>query len=77
MSNYCFYNFRMGPMDFPAGYTLMDTVPDDMKDFIHPHWSKFPPVDPLWHVLLGFVYVILGITSVTGEFLRLKKKLDS
>ena len=37
---------------FPAGASIMDTVPEDMLETIHPHWKKFPPVNPMWHYLL-------------------------
>ena len=67
MFNYSSQAFRMRPLDLPDGYTLIDTVPEDMRDYIHPHWSRFAPVHPLWHVSLGFIYVVLGVVSVTGE----------
>ncbi|EFX63568.1 hypothetical protein DAPPUDRAFT_307031 [Daphnia pulex] len=56
---------------FPAGASIMDTVPEDMLEMIHPHWKKFPPVNPMWHYLLGVAYFFLGITSITGNSLVL------
>lgn len=52
---------------FPEGVTLLDTVPEDMKALIHPHWKSFPPVNPMWHFLLGFIYIILGAVSISGK----------
>ncbi|XP_071540380.1 compound eye opsin BCRH2-like [Panulirus ornatus] len=52
---------------YPEGYTLMDLVPDDVKPLIHPHWGKFPPVNPMWYYLLGFMLIILGILSFFGN----------
>ena len=52
---------------FPEGFSIVDLVADDMKDFTHPHWRKFPPVNPMWHYLFAFIYIFLGITSVTGN----------
>jgi r-opsin len=40
-----------------------------MKATIHPHWHKFPPVNPMWHYILGFIYIILGATSISGNWL--------
>ena len=37
---------------FPPGVSLVDLVPEDMKALTHPHWNKFPPVNPMWHYLL-------------------------
>lgn len=37
---------------YPPGASLVDLVPEDMKAMIHPHWNKFPPVNPMWHYLL-------------------------
>jgi len=34
---------------------------------IHPHWSKFPPVNPMWHYLLGTIYIVLGVVSLFGN----------
>ncbi|XP_046634669.1 compound eye opsin BCRH2-like [Daphnia pulicaria] len=56
---------------FPPGASIIDTVPEDMLEMIHPHWKKFPPVNPMWHYLLGLIYIVLGITSITGNSLVL------
>ena len=37
---------------YPPGVSIVDFVPEDMKSTIHPHWNKFPPVNPMWHYLL-------------------------
>lgn len=41
---------------YPPGVSIVELVPDDMKAFIHPHWNKFPPVNPMWHYLLVILY---------------------
>ena len=30
---------------FPPGASIVDLVPEDMKDVIHSHWKSFPPVN--------------------------------
>ncbi|XP_066962912.1 compound eye opsin BCRH2-like [Macrobrachium rosenbergii] len=67
------YNFG-----YPAGVSLMDLVPDNVRPMIHEHWSKFPPVNPMWHYLLAGIYMILGFLSFFGNgivmYLFLTKK---
>lgn len=45
----------------------MDLVPDAVKPMIHSHWSKFTPVNPMWHYLLGIIFLILGCFSFFGN----------
>jgi len=52
---------------YPDGMSVTDTVPDHMKHMIHPHWDNYPPVNPMWHYLLGVVYLFLGGISVFGN----------
>jgi len=69
------FDYRASPSGpvwgFPAGSSIVDLVLDDMKDVTHPHWKKFPPVNPMWHYLFAIIYIFLGITSVTGNSLVL------
>ena len=51
---------------YPDGVSIVDLVPHDMLDMIHPHWKQFQPINPMWHYLLGLIYIVLGITSITG-----------
>lgn len=61
--------YSAGQMSFgyPEGMTIVDTVPDYMKHMIHPHWNNFPPINPMWHYLLGVVYLFLGAISIFGN----------
>ncbi|XP_012235220.1 rhodopsin isoform X1 [Linepithema humile] len=47
--------------------TVVDKVPPEMLHLVDPHWYQFPPMNPLWHALLGFVIGILGSISVIGN----------
>jgi r-opsin len=47
--------------------TVVSKVLPDMVDMIDAHWNQFPPMNPLWHGLLGFVIGILGVVSITGN----------
>nr|AEG80177.1 long wavelength-sensitive visual pigment [Eueides lineata] len=52
---------------FGSNETVVDKVLPDMLHLIDPHWYQFPPMNPLWHGLLGFVIGVLGFISVTGN----------
>jgi len=56
------YNFG-----YPPGVSIVDVVPAEIKSLVHPHWNKFPPVNPMWHYLLGVIYIFMGFMSFTGN----------
>lgn len=47
--------------------TVVDKVPLEMLHMVDVHWYQFPPMNPLWHALLGFVIGVLGLISVIGN----------
>lgn len=47
--------------------TVVDKVPPEMLHMIDPHWYQFPPMNPLWHGILGFVIGWLGTVSIIGN----------
>lgn len=57
---------------YPEGVSVTDLVPDHIKHMIHPHWHTFPPVNPMWHYLLGVIYIFLGSISIFGELATYK-----
>jgi len=61
---------------YPSGMSIVDLVPEHIKHMVHPHWNQFPPVNPMWHYLLGFIYIILGIFSFLGNGLVMKLYLS-
>nr|QWV42727.1 long wavelength sensitive opsin [Trox sp. CRS 2021] len=52
---------------FGGNMTVVDSVLPDMLHMIDPHWYQFPPLNPLWHALLGFAIGVLGFISVVGN----------
>ncbi|KAA0204025.1 MWS opsin, partial [Hyalella azteca] len=72
-----------GANDFVFGYapgvSVVDIVPPHMKDLIHPHWSSFPPPNPMWHYLLGIIYIVMGVLATFGNgvviylYMKIKK----
>jgi len=47
--------------------TVVDKVPTDMLELIDPHWYQFPPMNPLWHSILGLAMFIFGMVSLAGN----------
>lgn len=47
--------------------TVVDRVLPEMLYMVDPHWYQFPPMNPLWHGILGFVIGVLGVISVIGN----------
>ncbi|KAF9795137.1 hypothetical protein SFRURICE_004509 [Spodoptera frugiperda] len=50
-----------------SNQTVVDKVPPDMLHMVDPHWYQFPPMNPLWHGLLGFTIGVLGFISISGN----------
>jgi r-opsin len=51
-----------------ANITVVDKVLPEMLHLIDPHWYQFPPMNPLWHSILGFVIFVLGMISMIGNY---------
>lgn len=47
--------------------TVVDKVPASMLHMVDAHWYQFPPMNPLWHGLLGWAIAFLCLTSVIGN----------
>nr|QWV42645.1 long wavelength sensitive opsin b [Anthocomus equestris] len=55
------------PGGFTGNLTVVDSVPPEMLHMVDPHWYQFPPMNPLWHGILGFMIGLLGFVSVVGN----------
>ena len=44
---------------FDPNARVPDTAPANMLEIIPKHWYNFPPVNPLWHYMLGMIYIVL------------------
>ncbi|KAF7996784.1 hypothetical protein HCN44_002430 [Aphidius gifuensis] len=47
--------------------TVVDKALPDMIAIIDPYWYQFPPINPLWHGILGFVVCVLTFIAITGN----------
>jgi r-opsin len=49
--------------------TVLDMAPPEIRHMINPHWGQFPPMNPLWHSILGFVMFVFGMVSMIGNYI--------
>lgn len=61
------YGQQVAQFGYPEGVSIVDFAPPDLKHMIHPHWNNYPPVNPMWHYLLGVIYVFIGVLSFMGN----------
>nr|BAO03858.1 longwave opsin [Sogatella furcifera] len=54
-------------MGMGGNQTVVDKVLPEMLHMVDSHWYQFPPMNPLWHDLLGFAIGFLGFLSVSGN----------
>ncbi|KAK8381800.1 hypothetical protein O3P69_015071 [Scylla paramamosain] len=62
-----YYGASMPSVGYPDGMTVVDFVPDELKPLVNQHWLNYPPVNPMWHYLLGVIYLFLGAVSIFGN----------
>nr|QWV42653.1 long wavelength sensitive opsin 2 [Byturus ochraceus] len=55
------------PGGFGGNITVVDKVPPDMLHLVGPHWYQFPPLDPLWHGIIGVVCIIMCVVAFIGN----------
>nr|QWV42692.1 long wavelength sensitive opsin 1 [Epicauta chinensis] len=52
---------------YGANLTVVDKILPDMLHMVDAYWYQFPPMNPLWHGILGFVIGVLGFVSIIGN----------
>nr|QWV42687.1 long wavelength sensitive opsin [Porrostoma sp. CRS 2021] len=52
---------------FFGNLTVVDKVPPEMLHMVDAYWYQFPPLNPLWHGILGLMVGILGVISIIGN----------
>ena len=50
-----------------GNYTVVDAATKEILPLVDPHWYQFPPMNPLWYGILGFVIFVVGILSILGN----------
>ncbi|XP_037945297.1 opsin Rh6-like [Teleopsis dalmanni] len=49
--------------------SLADFVPSEIYHMIDPYWYSWPPMEPMWFGVIGFFVSILGVMSLSGNFI--------
>lgn len=52
---------------FASNMTVVDKVPPELLHLVDPHWYQFPPMNPMWHALIGFFIGVIGLVSFIGN----------
>nr|WCQ76411.1 long wavelength sensitive opsin 2 [Chrysochroa rajah] len=52
---------------FGGNYTVVDKVPPEMLYLVDHYWYQYPPMNPLWYGIIGFVIGVLGCISIFGN----------
>merc|ERR1711910_264914 len=52
---------------YPEGATHLDGIPEDVLEFVHPHWGKFPPQHPLVVHIVGIAFFFLWVICFFGN----------
>jgi len=50
-----------------GNYTVVDAAPKELLSMVDPHWYQFPPMNPMWYGLLGFVMFVIGSMAFLGN----------
>jgi len=50
-----------------GNYTVVDAASRDLLPLVDPHWYQFPPMNPLWYGMLGFVMFVIGCCATLGN----------
>ena len=52
---------------YPEGATHLDGIPEDVLEFIHPHWGNFPPQHPLVVHIVSIAFFFLWVINFFGN----------
>jgi r-opsin len=52
-----------------GNFTVVDMASKEILHLVDPHWYQFPPLNPMWYGLLGFMIFCLGCLSLIGNLI--------
>ncbi|CAH0388171.1 unnamed protein product [Bemisia tabaci] len=58
------------PWNSRGGYgneSIIDRAPPEILHMMDAHWYQYPPMDPLWHTILGIFIAFLAVVSFFGN----------
>ncbi|CAG9804649.1 unnamed protein product [Chironomus riparius] len=60
-------NFQGSGVNNMGNMTVADMVPQEMLYLVDTYWFQYPPMNPLWHSLLGFALIIFCTIAFLGN----------
>jgi len=54
-----------------GNYTVVDAAPQELLPLIDPHWYQYPPMNPLWYSILGFMITVIGVLAFSGNLMAI------
>lgn len=48
------------PVKIVEGITMKEYAPPEVLAFLHEHWHKFSPLNPLWYYGFALWYIVTG-----------------
>nr|ACR24651.1 permethrin resistance-associated opsin [Culex pipiens pallens] len=67
MASYAAWTAVKAGVGAAMNLTVVDKVPADMLHMVDAHWYQFPPMNPLWHAMLGWAIFFLCLISLIGN----------
>ncbi|KAL1402171.1 hypothetical protein pipiens_019849, partial [Culex pipiens pipiens] len=67
MASYAAWTAVKAGVGAAMNLTVVDKVPADMLHMVDVHWYQFPPMNPLWHAMLGWAIFFLCLISLIGN----------
>lgn len=61
------WNQPIGGPGLMGNWTVVDKVPTEMLGLVDAHWYQFPPMNPLWHSILGMAIFVFLIIALLGN----------
>lgn len=46
--------------DGRTNLSLAESVPAEIMHMVDPYWYQWPPLEPMWFGIIGFVIAVLG-----------------
>ncbi|KAA0185798.1 rhodopsin [Fasciolopsis buskii] len=66
MSSYTLFDAHTGTN---RTYGTMWSTDTEFASWVHPHWRKFSPPDPIYNYLVGIYVGLMGLTGIVGNLI--------
>jgi len=60
------------PWNLPDTYTVFMAAPEDIRQWLHPHWQTQKALHPMGYYLAGLYFLVIGVVSTIGNGMVLR-----